>query len=119
MGKPLLKKQADSGPSQQGHKKMGELLNFQQQAKWPSCHESADVAGELTLRAASPTVLADKDDRHCGQANPVHSKPSSLGQQGRETSRSSYKRLTASPSGRGQQGSKTLQARGAVLQKGR
>jgi hypothetical protein len=101
-GQPLLKKQANSGHSQQGHKTTGEVLNFQPQAKWRSRHEGANIA--------SPTVFADKGARHQGQANPVHSKSGGLGQQGPETLRPSYKRLTTSPSGHDQQGRNTSRA---------
>jgi hypothetical protein len=118
VGKPLLKKQASSGCSQQGHKTTGKLLSFQQQAEWRSRHKDADIAGKLTLRAASPAVLADKGARHRGQAIPVQNKSSGLGQQGRKTLRLSYERLTSSPSGCSQQGHKTSRARVAVVQKG-
>ncbi len=117
-GKPLIEKQAGSDRSQQGHKTISELLNFQQQAEWRSCHEGADIAGKLTLPAVSPAVSANEGARHRVQASPVLSKPSGLGQRGRETSQPSYKRLTARPSGRGQQGCKILRAKVAVAQKG-
>ena len=41
-----------------------------------------DIAGKLTLWAASPAFSTNKGAIHCGQANPVHSKPSGLCQQG-------------------------------------
>ncbi len=66
-------------------------------------------------------VLVNEGARHCGQTNPVDSKPSGLGQQGGETLRASYKHLTVSPSGLGQQGARHCrQAKSmvAVVQKG-
>jgi hypothetical protein len=49
--------------------------------------QGVDIADKLTLWAASPAVSANKGARHCGQANPVHSKPSGFGQRGRKASR--------------------------------
>ncbi len=86
------------------------FILFQQEAKRRLHHKGADIAGKLTLRTASPAVLANKGARHRGQANPVDTKPSGLGQRGRKTSRESYKCLTTSPSGLSQGGHKTSQA---------
>ncbi len=57
VGKPLLKKKADSNRSQQGHKTMGKLLNFQQEAKWQLRHEGIDIVGEPIFWTASPSGL--------------------------------------------------------------
>jgi hypothetical protein len=60
ISEPLLKKQADSGRSQQGHKTMGKLLNYQQQAKWRSRHKGANIAGKPIFWTASPSGLGQQ-----------------------------------------------------------
>jgi hypothetical protein len=75
--------------------------------------------GKLTFQAASPAVLANKGTRHCGQANPVDSKPRGLGQLGRKILRASYEHLTASPlANEGERHCGQAESMVAVIQKG-